>query len=204
MSFNYGLRVYGIDSSSINKEGALDRSRKVEKYFGLHRAIGQDRSSPTLVTGDSESQTHLLETVDKTERQVDERLCPTLLPSICSDGCGNSCNGDNDKPVRSDGRGLHDNYEPGFFKPLTHCIKHSDDVLALIQQNSDGQSYKTGVHCRDNGDRLQPSILVGLHACGDLSAIGLRQFVRTELLKAVCIVGCCYHHITETGNMEFF
>lgn len=47
----------------------------------------------------------------------------------------------------------------------------------------------------------QPFCLVGLHTCGDLGSTALRLFTEIPSARALCVVGCCYHHITE-GNEE--
>eukprot|EP00898_Chlorokybus_atmophyticus_P006738 jgi/Chlat1/7065/Chrsp56S06714 len=43
-------------------------------------------------------------------------------------------------------------------------------------------------------------VLVGLHACGDLSPAMLRMFVQSEGVRAVVNVGCCYNSIREATN----
>ena len=58
-------------------------------------------------------------------------------------------------------------------------------------------------------DTTQPIGLVGLHTCGDLACTVLRQFVQEPvIIQSVCLVGCCYHHITEerdvTGSRSLY
>ena len=48
---------------------------------------------------------------------------------------------------------------------------------------------------------LQTSMLVGLHTCGDLCSNLLRLFCSSDVIKSMCCVGCCYHHITEPECM---
>lgn len=48
----------------------------------------------------------------------------------------------------------------------------------------------------------EPSFLVGLHTCGDLSPICLKLFLADENIKGVINVGCCYHHLTEYVSPE--
>lgn len=43
----------------------------------------------------------------------------------------------------------------------------------------------------------QPFGVVGLHTCGDLASTSLRVFAQVPSARLVCVVGCCYHHITE-------
>ena len=61
----------------------------------------------------------------------------------------------------------------------------------------------------DTLDTTQPIGLVGLHTCGDLACTVLRQFVQEPvIIQSVCLVGCCYHHITEerdvTGSRSLY
>ena len=44
----------------------------------------------------------------------------------------------------------------------------------------------------------QPFGVVGLHTCGDLASTALRVFAQEPRARVMCMVGCCYHHITET------
>lgn len=50
-----------------------------------------------------------------------------------------------------------------------------------------------------SGDFLkeQNTILVGLHACGNLSALLLQTFLESTSLSAIMSVGCCYHLIEQ-------
>ena len=50
-----------------------------------------------------------------------------------------------------------------------------------------------------------PSFLViGLHACGNLTHHGIRSLILNSCVKAVCLVGCCYNLLTErTGPPTF-
>ena len=47
-------------------------------------------------------------------------------------------------------------------------------------------------------------MLVGLHTCGDLCSNLLRLFCSSDVMKSMCCVGCCYHHITEAERMQQF
>ncbi len=53
---------------------------------------------------------------------------------------------------------------------------------------------------RESGGRFLskiPFCLIGLHTCGDLGSTALRFFTDVSSANALCMVGCCYHHITE-------
>ena len=174
LSFVHGFKVYGIDSSPTNTEGALDRSRKVEKYFSAQRDKTQDHLSVVSHTHSPVPERLRSESPVLTVASQGEHQC-TFSPTDIHSGSNSPPQVDKDVPLPLG--------QPGFFKPLTHFIDPSDNVLSVV-----------GV-----GDHTHPSALVGLHTCGDLACVGLRQFVENKMLKALCIVGCCYHHITEEG-----
>lgn len=43
----------------------------------------------------------------------------------------------------------------------------------------------------------EPSLLIGLHTCGDLAANSIKMFIQCEVVRGLINVGCCYHHLTE-------
>ncbi|CAN0394779.1 unnamed protein product [Lampetra planeri] len=43
-------------------------------------------------------------------------------------------------------------------------------------------------------------LLAGLHACGDLSSTAVRLFCSSPHARALCLVSCCYHRLTEQGD----
>jgi hypothetical protein len=86
------------------------------------------------------------------------------------------------------------------FTPLTQLIslanigedeaapesRGGESILEVAEKESGGRFVSQGHTC-----------IVGLHTCGDLGGVALRLFLRQPQLHAVCVVGCCYHHITE-------
>ncbi|XP_076824615.1 putative methyltransferase-like protein 25 [Clavelina lepadiformis] len=67
-------------------------------------------------------------------------------------------------------------------------------------------SFKSAyVSCDTELVDLQPSdtdithgcVIVGLHTCGDLASTITELFVKHSFIKGLCVVGCCYHHLTE-------
>ncbi len=77
------------------------------------------------------------------------------------------------------------------FVPITIEINPSDynRLLTEAEQLSDGRFISQ-----------EPFCIIGLHACGDLTSTALRMFSSLPTAAAVCVVGCCYHHITEEGR----
>ena len=76
--------------------------------------------------------------------------------------------------------------------PLTLELKINtvDELLKEVQTLSDGKF-----------DPLKPFCITGLHTCGDLAANILRLFLQSPAARAVCVVGCCYHQISESGGI---
>jgi len=46
----------------------------------------------------------------------------------------------------------------------------------------------------------EPFGVVGLHTCGDLTCNALRVWSSVPEARATCVVGCCYHHVTEGSS----
>ena len=40
-------------------------------------------------------------------------------------------------------------------------------------------------------------ILIGLHTCGDLAPTALKLFTSEASVRAICLVGCCYHLLSQ-------
>jgi hypothetical protein len=82
------------------------------------------------------------------------------------------------------------------YNPVTMHLSldmNAESVLKVVSEQSQGK-FK---HDR-------PSVLTALHACGDLTCIGLRLFAEVKHISGVCVVGCCYNHITEGGPVVGF
>ena len=77
------------------------------------------------------------------------------------------------------------------FCPITMEIAHSNFDLLLMNT----EKLSSGKFVSQ-----KPFCIVGLHACGDLTSTALRMFSAVPTASAVCVVGCCYHHITEEGG----
>nr|XP_046193925.1 probable methyltransferase-like protein 25 isoform X2 [Oncorhynchus gorbuscha] len=49
LSLQYGLQVYGIDSSSVNTHGAQERNRKLKKYSRAYQRHSKANRTPTVM-----------------------------------------------------------------------------------------------------------------------------------------------------------
>ncbi|CAI8013428.1 Methyltransferase-like protein 25, partial [Geodia barretti] len=86
------------------------------------------------------------------------------------------------------------------FTPLTQLISLANIGEDDVASESTGQESILEVAERESGGRFVRqghTCIVGLHTCGNLGGVALRLFLRQPQLRAVCVVGCCYHHITE-------
>ena len=53
---------------------------------------------------------------------------------------------------------------------------------------------------QEHGSRQPRVVLVGLHACGDLTPNLCRAFAASDTAAALVVVGCCYNLLTEAGG----
>lgn len=88
------------------------------------------------------------------------------------------------KPLVLDQEGAK---EHSYF-PLTMKVDVSSasELLPFVEKHSNGHFQLS-----------QPCMIVGLHTCGDLAVTILRLFCEVATIQTVCVVGCCYNHLTE-------
>ena len=77
------------------------------------------------------------------------------------------------------------------YTALTRLVTPDLPLLSLAEEVSEGKMKSSN-----------PTLLVGLHTCGDLASTALRLFVNTDALSGVCVVGCCYNHISEQSSTQ--
>ncbi|KAF6811312.1 hypothetical protein CMUS01_13294 [Colletotrichum musicola] len=65
---------------------------------------------------------------------------------------------------------------------IQHLVRHIDGTPPLAKEIA---AWAVGERC----------MLVGLHACGNLSEHMLRYFIATPFITCLGAVGCCYNHI---------
>jgi len=121
------------------------------------------------------------------------------------------------KEVPFDGNELHNEYlcaEIQQEHPKTAVISESKQPHAASQNSFlpvtgfVDQSFIANGELRKLFDKLRSSgeyssaetngmFLIGLHTCGDLVPMALRIFVSEPSVKLMCIVGCCYHLVSQ-------
>ncbi|KAM9328769.1 putative methyltransferase-like protein 25 [Pholidichthys leucotaenia] len=215
LSLQYGLRVFGIDSSSINTHGAQERNRKLKKFSRAYQ-----KHSKAARRQDEETQEELEEV--KRGLNADEEV-------LCNDAEGKKSQGEERLFITSDvnsvGRTSEENSET-FLSALSLDITESmstrvppnrlsaeererrkrENLERKAQNRADATkavfspltSYVTAeTELSELIGELEEAVVVGLHTCGDLAPSTLRMFVAKPEVVAVCSVGCCYHLLSE-------
>ncbi|XP_032445094.1 putative methyltransferase-like protein 25 isoform X1 [Xiphophorus hellerii] len=220
LSLQYGLQVFGIDSSSTNTHGAQERNRKLKKFSRAYQkrskaaqTQAEPQSSPQMETverkpglnqdGDalagSGSQQDVGVSVDAPAAETQSELGPEAGELFLS-----ALSADVIQPpsprvppsqlsVEEKERRKRENLE----KKARSRGEGADGVFSPLT------SYVTSeTELRDLITELEEAVMVGLHTCGDLAASTLRMFVAKPELSAVCGVGCCYHLLSEEFNPD--
>ncbi|XP_041637315.1 methyltransferase-like protein 25 [Cheilinus undulatus] len=213
LSLQYGLRVYGIDSSSTNTHGAQERIRKLKKFSKAYqkhskavRAQGEASQSP------QENEEGMKDEVHGDERATEEEEVLNCLPDV------NSAIEKHSEP--------HPETDELFLSALSVDVIRTTPPRVPPSQLSEEErerrkrenlerkarnrtdsantmfspltSYVTAeTELRELINELEDAVVVGLHTCGDLAPSTLRMFVAKAELAAVCGVGCCYHLLSE-------
>uniref|UniRef100_A0A3B4A476 Methyltransferase domain-containing protein n=1 Tax=Periophthalmus magnuspinnatus TaxID=409849 RepID=A0A3B4A476_9GOBI len=213
LSMQYGLQVYGIDSSSTNTHGAQERDRKLKKFskaFQQHSKEKKRNTPQGEIKSNNITQTDKRTEVEKTE-----------MPSSSGDDLPNVIE-EHLEPDKTNQESSDDLFLNALSLDLIETTslrapssqltkeereKRKQENLERKAQNSSSSegplfspitSYVTAeTELRELISGLQAAVLVGLHTCGDLAPSSLRMFVAKTELSAVCSVGCCYHLLSE-------
>lgn len=81
---------------------------------------------------------------------------------------------------------------PTSFVPVTGFVDQSFVDNGGLTRLFDDQGTTNGVTRVCDG-----VFVVGLHTCGDLAPVALRIFVTEASVRVICIVGCCYHLVSQ-------
>ena len=87
---------------------------------------------------------------------------------------------------------------PTSFVPVTGFVDQSFVANGELARLFEELGTSDGVTTKCNG-----LFLIGLHTCGDLAPMALRIFVSEPTVKVVCIVGCCYHLVSQEFGSEY-
>ena len=167
---------------SMEKIKNADEEEEEEEEQGTVKDIGQ-QFAKQMRKKEGEKK-------DKNKRK-EKTISSTHSPKLtsahkCITTSHSHCHGDSKSSLSTDAS----------FTPIT---------LILRQQEVEGDApILERVNWQTGGrfSSAEGSCLVGLHTCGDLGCVALRLFLRQPVLRAVCVVGCCYHHVTEGERGE--
>ncbi|XP_042171533.1 methyltransferase-like protein 25 isoform X3 [Oncorhynchus tshawytscha] len=199
LSLQYGLQVYGIDSSSVNTHGAQERNRKLKKYSRAYQRHSKANRTPTVMPPSGQEDLEDIAPEDNSLPESDQSdpasapedpflsaLCvgmveptsPRVPPSELSLEERERRKRENLERkamswVNSGGMG-----SGMLYSPLTSYVTAETELKEIIGE-------------------LEDAVMVGLHTCGDLAPSTLRMFVAKRELLSVCSVGCCYHLLSE-------
>lgn len=218
LSLQYGLQVYGIDSSRTNTHGAQERNRKLKKFSRAYQKHAKGARTHPESSNSPQKETIKLKPEDipysdaaGSLSQEEERL--SISPS------------DDDPAVERQSE-LNQETEELFLSALSADViqfttprvppsqlsaeekerRKRENLERKAQSRRDGASavfspltsYVTAeTELRELIAELESAVMVGLHTCGDLAPSTLRMFVAKPELAAVCSVGCCYHLLSE-------
>uniref|UniRef100_A0A8C3FX12 Methyltransferase like 25 n=1 Tax=Cyclopterus lumpus TaxID=8103 RepID=A0A8C3FX12_CYCLU len=225
LSLQYGLRVYGIDSSSTNTHGAQERNRKLKKFSRAYqkhnkavRAQGEATLSPQeeLVDikpgrgGDNDDVVYVdgLGIVSQQEQEEVLIALSDVNPAVEMHSESNPeteelflsvLSVDAVQPTSPRVPPSQLSAEERERRKRENLERKSQDRNATASvMFSPLTSYVTAeTELRELINELEDAVMVGLHTCGDLAPSTLRMFVAKPELAAVCSVGCCYHLLSE-------
>ncbi|RVE56723.1 hypothetical protein OJAV_G00223950 [Oryzias javanicus] len=217
LSLQYGLQVYGIDSSSTNTHGAQERNRKLKKFSRVYQKQAKAARTPgeaAAPTGFTKVEPELEEDEDvlRVEALSNEEERLPVISSSPAAGRQSESNPDSEELFL--GALSADVMEPA--SPRVPPSQLSDEekqrrkrenLERKAQSRRDGASedvfspltsYVTAeTELRELITELEDAVMVGLHTCGNLAPSTLRMFVAKPELASVCSVGCCYHLLSE-------
>ena len=190
LALQYGLKVVGVDSSNDNAQYAARRNERLLKVWaGLVRKSQRD---------DANSSSSFPEkNITCTSGHLKSQPSGTVPLAQKRHTCIYT---DNAQIVKSQESHTHANSaNPTSFVPVTRFVDQSfvaNGDLTRLFDELESSSDKVNTTC--NG-----MFIVGLHTCGDLAPTALRIFENEPSVKLICIVGCCYHLVTqEIGGEE--
>ena len=221
LALQYGLKVVGVDSSDGNTQNAARRNERLLKVWsglvkkskrennGTLRSDTVLEASPSCCDGSLHLCNHFCEDSDK------KRALHRSSSSLSSSPQGDSrvtCKGSSDAVHRC----LYsENDMTGELKQSYTCVPNLTSfvpVTGFVDQSYISNGTLTRIFDElgtpSDGENIECNgmFIVGLHTCGDLAPTALRIFSSESSVKLICIVGCCYHLVTQEvgGKKKFF
>ncbi|XP_022806355.1 methyltransferase-like protein 25 isoform X2 [Stylophora pistillata] len=220
LALQYGLKVVGVDSSDGNTQNAARRNERLLKVWtGLVKKSKREKDN-SLRSGTMLVFTHnSKENFEDSSSDACTSCCDGTL-HLC-DHCGK----DNNKQKCFCKSSLLSSTSPekGSFDTVHRCLNTEISMTVKSEQSCmyaqnptsyvpvtglvDQSFVSNGTLTRLFDELGSPSdvenmecdgmFIVGLHTCGDLAPTALRIFTSQSSVKLICIVGCCYHLVTQ-------
>ncbi|XP_065525718.1 probable methyltransferase-like protein 25 isoform X2 [Lathamus discolor] len=207
LSMQYNLKVYGIDSSNINTNGAHERNRKLKKHWRAYQSRGKaNLKSQRLEKAnyrpvESEIKCKAINenplNNDSSLQSQDQMAIQELVPSCGFTGIA-TC--EISKQTEADLVAWTQSDENKLSEEVLGIL----NILPADAVEVSSSQCNCGELCEEEKARRKMAslkakdcMMVGLHTCGDLAANTLRIFTAKPEIKAVCSVGCCYHLLSE-------
>ncbi|XP_075712912.1 putative methyltransferase-like protein 25 isoform X2 [Rhinoderma darwinii] len=225
LSMRYDLRVYGIDSSHTNTDGANKRNRKLKKYWQVYKTDARTTSKARKSDQKKESLLPKNSCQDVNADQAISRQSGSAIDdnSLFSDSSRWTSHKESSQAADNTDSDISPDSTFSFLDVLpagaVEVPSMSQSVSKVLSEQEKEQrktenikakkfpeshiyspltSYVTAdTELHDLITDLEESIMVGLHTCGDLAPNTLRIYTSKPEIKAVCSVGCCYHFLSE-------
>jgi hypothetical protein len=179
LALAYNFNVLGIDSQSINSEGAKNRTIKFEVIiFNKQYIYIKLKLFDTLIM--LFFQKYWQTIVKKSDSFEKKIFCP-----IAKEKC-------NTYEEYYEKYSKKSNVVGSTYKQVTEYVTEHTNIVPLIQNE-----FKN--------NKKKEFALVGLHTCGSLATTCLKLFIESKnCLKLLVNVGCCYHLIEEEFTVNPF
>ncbi|XP_034529789.1 methyltransferase-like protein 25 isoform X2 [Notolabrus celidotus] len=213
LSLQYGLSVYGIDSSSTNTHGAQERNRKLKKFSRAY----QKHLKAEMVPGEASDLPHE-DVVEKNGEDGSVSVIEETEEEVLAGFPEKNSGVKNHSEPHPETEALFldalsvdvvqttpPRVPPSHLSAEERERRKRENLERKDKNRTDSAkmflpltSYVTAeTELRELINELEDAVMVGLHTCGDLAPSTLRMFVAKAELAAVCSVGCCYHLLSE-------
>ncbi|XP_076323771.1 putative methyltransferase-like protein 25 isoform X2 [Tachypleus tridentatus] len=178
LALNFGLIVLGIDASSSNTTLACGRN------FRLYELLNKQQRKHSI---SGTTQMHDFN-LDSSEKEKIHSCGKENMTSCCS--LKNMSNSSSELFANAEGIGR--------FVPITANIKTDTVLEDLISQAKYEIEHQLSTkNPLVNIIDTDPVLLCGLHTCGNLAAAELKLFSRSQQIKVLLNISCCYHLLQE-------
>ncbi|XP_041833889.1 methyltransferase-like protein 25 isoform X1 [Melanotaenia boesemani] len=217
LSLQYGLQVYGIDSSRTNTHGAQERNRKLKKFSRAYQKHAKAARTHPESSNSPQKEIVKIKPEDVSYGDAAGSLSQEERLSISPSDVDTA--GEKQSELNQEREALFlsalsadviqltpPRVPPSQLSAEEKERRKRENLERKAQSRSDGASpvfspltsYVTAeTELRELITELESAVMVGLHTCGDLAPSTLRMFVAKPELAAVCSVGCCYHLLSE-------